>query len=55
MTKQYGKYIRLSKVSLEILDLMDGYNTGQDIINKLDDKYSMYANFPEIVYMFFPP
>ncbi|NRR26431.1 M50 family metallopeptidase [Bacillus velezensis] len=51
--RQYGKYIRLSKVSLEILDLMDGYNTGQDIINKLDDKYSMYANFPEIVYMFF--
>lgn len=51
--KHNGKYIRLSKVGLEIFNLMDGTNTGQDIVNQLEKDYANYGNFPEIVYMFF--
>lgn len=48
-----GKYIRLSKVGLEIFNLMDGANTGHDIIKKLEGDYAKYSNFPEIVHVFF--
>ncbi|PSA90877.1 cyclic nucleotide-binding protein [Bacillus atrophaeus] len=48
-----GKYIRLSKVGLEIFNLMDGANTGHDIIKKLERDYAKYSNFPEIVHVFF--